>query len=149
MRLKGMRCHHSQTRQFGFTMIEVLVAMIILAIGLLGVAGMQALSLKQTSNSSLRSLVTMHAYDLSERMRADIDDVTVFQKALSSSCSGCDSKLAAWQNRLIEDVPTASTKVDVTKNANQTFAEITVNWTERGLANDAIPQDYTLYVRLR
>lgn len=130
-------------------MIEVLVAMIILAIGLLGVAGIQALSLKQTSNSAVRSLVTMHAYDLSERMRSEFDDVTVFEKALSSTCSGCDAKLSAWQSRLVEDVPTASTAVDVTNNANLTFAEITVNWTERGLGNDALAQSYTLYVRLR
>lgn len=130
-------------------MIEVLVAMIILAIGLLGVAGIQALSLKQTSNSAVRSLVTMHAYDLSERMRSEFDDVTVFEKSLSSTCSGCDAKLSAWQTRLLEDVPTAATAVDVTNNSNLTFAEITVNWTERGIGDDALAQSYTLYVRLR
>lgn len=136
-------------RERGFTMIEVLVAMIILAIGLLGVAGIQALSLKQSSNSSVRSLVTMHAYDLSERMRSEFDDVSVFEKSLSSTCNGCDSKLSAWQTRLLEDVPTASTAVDVTTNSDLTFAEITVNWTERGIGNDALAQSYTLYVRLR
>tara|TARA_R110002094_G_scaffold188782_1_gene163891 strand:+ start:327 stop:719 length:393 start_codon:yes stop_codon:yes gene_type:complete len=130
-------------------MIEVLVAMVILAIGLLGVAGMQALSLKQSGNSSVRSLVTMHAYDLSERMRAESDDVTVFEKASSSTCNGCDAKLSTWQTRLLEDVPTATTAVDVTTNANLAFAEITVNWTERGIGDDALAQSYTLYVRLR
>lgn len=135
--------------QRGFTMIEVLVAMIILAIGLLGVAGIQALSLKQSSNSAVRSLVTMHAYDLSERMRSEFDDVTVFEKASSTGCSGCNAKLSAWHARLLEDVPTASTEVDVTSSASQTFAEITVDWTERGIGNDALAQSYTLYVRLR
>ncbi|MDK8465947.1 type IV pilus modification protein PilV [Marinobacter sp. SS13-12] len=148
MRLTSSACQRFH-RERGFTMIEVLVAMIILAIGLLGVAGIQALSLKQTSNSAVRSLVTMHAYDLSERMRSEFDDVTAFEKTLSSTCSGCDTKLSAWQSRLLEDVPTASSAVDVTNNANLTFAEITVNWTERGLGNDALAQSYTLYVRLR
>lgn len=133
----------------GFTMIEVLVAMIILAIGLLGVAGIQALSLKQSGNSAVRSLVTMHAYDLSERMRSEFDDVTVFEKASSTGCGGCNAKLEAWHSRLLEDIPTASTEVDVTSNASETFAEISVDWTERGIGNDALAQSYTLYVRLR
>ncbi|WP_417546108.1 type IV pilus modification protein PilV [Marinobacter sp.] len=136
-------------RERGFTMIEVLVAMVILAIGLLGVAGMQALSLKQSGNSGVRSLVTMHAYDLSERMRAESDDIAVFEKATSSACTGCNAKLSAWQTRLLEDVPTATTAVDVTTNTNLAFAEITVTWSERGIGNDALAQSYTLYVRLR
>lgn len=133
----------------GFTMIEVLVAMIILAIGLLGVAGIQALSLKQTANSSIRSLVTMHAYDLSERMRSEFDDVTTFDKAKSADCSSCSAKLAAWHQQIVGDVSTAETLVDVTQAASATFAEITIDWTERGIGNDAIAQSYTLYVRLR
>ncbi|MBS8241180.1 type IV pilus modification protein PilV [Marinobacter lipolyticus] len=133
----------------GFTMIEVLVALIILAIGLLGVAGMQALSLKQTSNSNIRSLVTMHAYDLSERMRSEASDVMAFEKALSADCNDCNSDLETWHELLLNDVPTASSAIDVTSGANSTFAEITVNWTERGIGNDAIAQDYTLYVRLK
>lgn len=133
----------------GFTMIEVLVALIILAIGLLGVAGMQALSLKQTSNSNIRSLVTMHAYDLSERMRSESNDVTVFEKALSADCNDCNSDLATWHELLLNDIPTAASAVDVTSNATSIFAEITVNWTERGIGSDAVAQNYTLYVRLK
>ncbi|QSP96125.1 type IV pilus modification protein PilV [Marinobacter salinisoli] len=133
----------------GFTMIEVLVAMIILAIGLLGVAGVQALSLKQTNNSALRSLVTMHAYDLSEIMRSEIEEVTVFDKNKAATCTGCDSRLAAWHNRLVNSIPSAESTVDVTEGANSTVAEITVDWTERDLGNDAVAQSYTLFVRLR
>ncbi len=137
------------TKAGGFTMIEVLVALIILAIGLFGVAGMQALSLKQTSNSSVRSLVTMHAYDLSENMRSESSGFAAFEKTQSSDCSDCNADVAAWHELLLNDIPTASTGVDVTTNADSTFAEITVSWTERGIGNDAIAQNYTLYVRLR
>jgi type IV pilus assembly protein PilV len=150
MQLNCLRIERADLKeQRGFTMIEVLVAMIILAIGLLGVAGIQALSLKQTSNSSIRSMVTMHAYDLSERMRADIDDVSDFEKTKSATCTGCGTDLSEWHSEVLEDIPTAQTTVDVTTGSDSTFAEITVDWTERGIGNDAISQTYTLYVRLR
>ena len=55
--------------QNGFTLIETLIAVLILSIGLLGMAGLQVLSL-QSSNSSLsRSQATLIAYDLIERIR--------------------------------------------------------------------------------
>lgn len=149
MHIARIRVAGGYRRQKGFTMIEVLVAMIILAIGLLGVAGIQALSLKQTANSNLRSMVTIHAYDLSERMRAEPSNVTNYEKAKSANCSGCIADLANWHNGIIADIPTAQTAVDVTENASQTTAEITVSWTERDLGNDAVAQAYTLYVRLR
>jgi type IV pilus assembly protein PilV len=130
-------------------MIEVLVALIILAIGLLGVAGMQALSLTQTSNSSVRSLVTNHVYSLSETMRSESDNFSSFAKSMSATCAACSDDLEKWHDLLLSDVPTAQTGVAVTTNSSRTFAEITVNWTERGMGSDAIAQTYTLYVRLR
>ena len=41
-----MRAHPKHSQQAGFTMLEVLIAIVVLSIGLLGVAGMQANSLK-------------------------------------------------------------------------------------------------------
>lgn len=135
--------------QRGFTMIEVLVALIILAIGLLGVAGVQALSLKQTANSNIRSLVTMYAYDLSERMRAEPSHFNDYEKAVAATCNACADDLASWHNAVVTDIPTATTAVDVTSNVSLTTAEITINWSERDLYNDAAAQSYTLFVRLR
>jgi len=57
--------------QRGFTMIEILIAVLILAIGLLGVAGVQLVSMQQTANSTLRSEATMYAQSLAERVRSN------------------------------------------------------------------------------
>lgn len=145
MHLMNMRSsNHS-----GFTMIEVLVALIVLAIGLLGVAGVQALSLKQTANANTRSLVNMYAYDLSERMRAESKSFNDYEKAISATCGECNVDIKNWHEAVVLDIPTAETGVSVFSVAGGVASEITIRWTERDLGNDAVTQDYKLYVRLR
>jgi type IV pilus assembly protein PilV len=55
----------------GFTLIEVLVALIITAIGLLGIAKIQALAYSATGTASLRSLVAIQAAGLASAMHAN------------------------------------------------------------------------------
>lgn len=58
-------------KQPGFTLLEVLVAMIVLAVGLLGLASLQATSLRVNNSAYLRSQATNIAYDIADRMRAN------------------------------------------------------------------------------
>jgi type IV pilus assembly protein PilV len=62
-----------QTRRIsaGFTMLEVLISIVILAFGLLGVAGLQAFALKNNQSASFRLTATMLAEDLADRIRAN------------------------------------------------------------------------------
>ena len=62
-------------RHSGFTLIEVLIAMIILAVGLLGLAGLQATSLRNTQSAYNRSQATQLALSISARQtRANVAD---------------------------------------------------------------------------
>jgi type IV pilus assembly protein PilV len=58
-------------RALGFTLVEVLVAVLVLAIGLLGLAGLQVTGLRNNQSAYHRSLATQLAYDISDRMRAN------------------------------------------------------------------------------
>ena len=62
-------------RETGFTLLEALIAMLILAIGMLGVAGLQALTLKNSHASFQRSVAVLQANDLVERLWANICDL--------------------------------------------------------------------------
>ena len=96
----------------GFTLIEVLVAMIILAAGLLGLAGLQASGLRQNLNASSRSQATALAYDLADRIRANSGQIATYTgpaPALTASCltnAGCDPQpmanhdMAEWNAAL-------------------------------------------------
>lgn len=59
-------------RSFGFTLLEILVALIILSIGLLGVAALQLQSVQNSHASYERSIASLQARDLVERMWAGI-----------------------------------------------------------------------------
>jgi type IV pilus assembly protein PilV len=57
-----------QGQSRGFTLIEVLVALLVLSIGLLGLAGLQLHALQYTHSSYQRTLVNIQALDMAERM---------------------------------------------------------------------------------
>ncbi len=58
-------------RQLGFNLIEVMVALVVLSLGILGMASLQLTSIQQNQDSYLRSQATMLAYDLSDRIRVN------------------------------------------------------------------------------
>jgi type IV pilus assembly protein PilV len=58
----------------GSTLIEVLVSIVVLSIGLLGIAGLQAATTKYKINTWSRSAATQLLSDLSERVRINPDE---------------------------------------------------------------------------
>ncbi len=58
-------------RQRGFTLAEVLVTLVIFAFGMLGVAGLQISSLGSMDSAQFRSVASMKASELAERIRAN------------------------------------------------------------------------------
>lgn len=58
-------------RQAGITLIEVLVAMLIMTLALLGAAALQLNSLKYTDSARIRTQASFVAYDMMERIRAN------------------------------------------------------------------------------
>jgi type IV pilus assembly protein PilV len=57
--------------QKGFTLLEVLIALLIVSFGMLGVAGLQLVTLKSNASSQYRSLAVNYANEIGERMRAN------------------------------------------------------------------------------
>lgn len=58
-------------KQQGFTLLEVLVTLVIFAFGMLGVAGLQMVSLTNMDTAQNRSVANLKANEMAERMRAN------------------------------------------------------------------------------
>ena len=147
----------SKTRVKGFSLIEVLVTLLILAVGLLSIAALQFKGLQYSNDSYMRSSYNILAYDIMDRMRNNAGKIDDYAKLLPSGYkipttapAGCNEALkpptaandiTCWQEQLFEHLPPGST-VDIKKGtAKAGFPsydayEITITWTSRdGLEN--------------
>ena len=70
----------------GFTLIEVLVAVVILAGGLLGLAAVQSTALSNNLSAYNRSQATQLAYDIADKMRSNPTAAAKYLVALPVSC---------------------------------------------------------------
>ncbi len=142
------------TRTKGFTLVEVLVSTIILAIGLLGLASMQTLALKDNQDAFLFAQAASLAYEMSDRIKANSptiappwENATLPTPATSctntdncNTTTGCDSATmaaydyCAWEKNAKDRIgSSATTLVSRTAGGNCSGAAnklcLTVSWT--------------------
>lgn len=160
-------------RAKGFSLFEVLISMVVLSIGLLGLAGLQVTGLRNNHSAYLRSQATLLAYDIADRMRAnsiaalggsynlalDATPATPAKDCTATSCM--PAELAAydlynWFQRLTVVLPAgdsiiqlSSGVVTITLQWDETWAEI---WTQKEQKtnqdseddNSAITQEFAM-----
>ena len=127
----------------GFTLIEVLISMLILAVGLLGLAGLQATGLRNNISAYNRSQATQLAYDLADRMRANVAEAQNYNTSiyitqapagtavpnceLAAGCSPtqmAQNDLSVWNTNVTTTLPLGQGTVGVTVS----LFTITINW---------------------
>ncbi|WP_341303803.1 type IV pilus modification protein PilV [Pseudomonas sp. TMP25] len=81
----------STDRNRGFSLIEVLIALFVLAIGLLGMATLMMNSMQSSQGASQRSAATVAAYDLIERMRVNRNEAIKASSDYASDPATADS----------------------------------------------------------
>ncbi len=83
--------NNSLSNERGFTLLEVLIALLILSIGLLGLAALQTVGLRSNQMAVMRTQATHQAYDMTDRMRASPVAVTASDYVMTVAQSPADT----------------------------------------------------------
>lgn len=124
----------------GFSLIEVLVAIVILSLGMLGMAGLQASSLRNNQAAYYRSQATLLAYDILDRMRANRAVAGQYDVPLGPLGAGPAgivlTDLTEWKDTLARELPGGDGSI-LTVNSMVT---VQVRWNEGApAAGEAAP----------
>lgn len=121
----GTRSGH--TCQRGSTLIEVLVAILILSIGLLGIAGMQVLTMRYSQGGWARAAVAANLSDIADRVRANPSaSVTAYQFLTDYTTQR--TAIAAGTVAAQKDCETESAATTVTCTPAELAASQIVRW---------------------
>ena len=140
---------HPAAINSGFTLIEILVAMFVLAIGLLGVAALQLRGLQFNNDAHIRGQVSVLASGIADRMRSNSTNAAdylmnnyLIPATLTSTCSETATVTAAndiecWKVLAKNTLPTGSqlsiTSAAITEGTEYTVAIRAFDRTTQGL----------------
>jgi len=134
-------------RQSGFTLLEVLIAILVLSIGLLGLAGLMASSMRNSHSAYQRTQATWLAYDMIDRMRVNRDvaiastnnyNITL-ATATSSSTGLAGIDVTGWKTTLANALPAGNGSVAVVSGTRA--VTVIVQWNDsRGTLGNSTQQ---------
>ena len=139
-------------RQSGFSLIEVLISMLVLAVGLLGIAALLTVSLRNAQGSSSQNQATIQAYAMLDALRANKSAAIVGQYDLTqytcnepSSDSRIGSEQARWISSLQAQVsPSACGRIQCTSLT----CTVSVRWDDSRASGGSEQREYIMTTRL-
>lgn len=147
--------------QRGFSMIEVLVALLVLAVGLLGAAMLQTLNVRYTQSAQQRTIATNMAYEYLDMMRAQrvlasrfaLDKATVEAVTVPAQGVGCpraktmkpEDTVAQWTCELRVALPNSSADVTLLGDGQ---VEIAIRWGDEFWKTDEEAKEFVVASRL-
>lgn len=142
MNMLGITRSNSQ-RVGGFTLIEVLIALVILSVGMLGIAGLYVTSMQAGRTSILRHNAVTLAGDIADRIRANPRAGPAY--ALAGANNNCVDggvnctlgQMAAhdiflWDQQAANTMPNGTVNIVFNNGVAPPTYQITVAWTEPG-----------------
>jgi type IV pilus assembly protein PilV len=162
-----MSLRRSNSCSRGFTLLEVLVALFVLSVGLLGLAALQIHSLSLSTTSYFRTQATVSVYDLIDRMRSNRQaflnngyhtpnlaaaDAAVEAYEACDNGGSCDCgsvacnaanlaiyDLGTWYKQIEKVLPQADgqNRALITRNATTNEVTIRIQWVEKDLTQTA------------
>lgn len=116
--------------QRGFSLIEVLIALLVTSVGLLGLAALQAKSLQYNHGAYLRSQANILAYDMADRMRInrDVARTNGYNISLSATAPSGIERVQIDQSEWLALLARILPAGDGAVTCASRVCEITVKW---------------------
>jgi len=149
---QGKKVHE---RAGGFTLLEVLIALVVLSIGLLGIAALQGVGLRSSQGAYLTSQASLLAYDMADRIRANPQTVATYN-GFDTDCAAAGVGLAGadlqeWSCAVETLLPNGTGRIDgVEQNFPLigTITQYTITLTWEDLQSGGTPWTYVLAVEI-
>ena len=144
---KRLRAHQS-----GFSLVEVLIALVIMSVGMLGIAGLYVESMQAGRTSIFRHNAVTVASDVADRIRANPSAGVAYEGVRgNNNCVlgnvDCDpTQMAAndidlWKTQAADMLPSGDVTITYDDNVTPPTYQIVISWDE---ANQA--QSYTIMI---
>ncbi|MGA9851446.1 MAG: type IV pilus modification protein PilV [Gammaproteobacteria bacterium] len=139
---------HARHHAAGFSLLEVLISLVILSVGLLGIAGLMSTTLKSNDSAYMRTQATTLAYNVIDRMRANLSSAKagaynlampyIPPPSASSACTAgaCTAgALAAydlnqWEYDLNTILPQGQGAISISASGGVTNVTVKVLWND-------------------
>jgi type IV pilus assembly protein PilV len=131
--------------QLGFTLIETMVALLVISVGMIGVAALHGQALSSSGIALRRSVAIGLASDMADRIRVNRTAAMAYEGAAADNgcaaptgggggdCSPAQMAahdLFAWRAQIAQSLPGGTGAVDVDTATNPTTYTVTVSWAE-------------------
>lgn len=150
-RRAGRKQHTARPR--GVSLLEVMVAMLLLSVGMLGMLGLKMAGLRSTAQANVRATASMHATNIMDRMRANPVRALAGEYTLTMAGAApavpvgvAQVDLAQWRRNITDDLPGGSGSVAVQPDGT---VQVVLQWNERSDAsNTPTALSFTFEARL-
>lgn len=139
----------SRHSQQGVSLLEVLISVLVLAIGILGIAALQAITLKNVGSAASRTQASMQVYSMFDIIRGNRANIGVYNTNtfVAGDGTGDPGSMQGWLNSLQTTIaPDATGRVIC--NADTQICEVGVQWSDERATGGSQTQQIVISSRI-
>lgn len=130
------RTNHPRAHQAGVTLVEILVTVVLISVGLLGIAALQMASLRGNQEAHVRAQASVLAADILDRMRANslafrAGEYDASYNGTGTTGTRAGGDLTSWQGAIDRTLTGSASDAAGRIQRNGNVATVTVRWSER------------------